>query len=78
MNHNEPTPLSTIPWSGLVLRAGAFGTEGQQAFVESNRRVAAALQDFDRKAGRQATAMIWLTVAIAVLTFALIVIEVVH
>jgi hypothetical protein len=40
MSDHEQTPLSDIPWSGLVNQAGVVGsTHGQQAIVESNRRV---------------------------------------
>jgi hypothetical protein len=52
----------------LVGYAGRPFETPQAPAVEMQRRLKEAIKDFNKKSGRQATWMIWLTVAIVVLT----------
>jgi hypothetical protein len=43
------------------------------ALAEMQRRLLVAIRDFNMKSGRQATVMIWLTILIAALTVAILI-----
>lgn len=57
---------------GEITVSHAPPTAQTQAMIEVTRRQILAIRDFNRASGRQATAMIWLTVLIAVLTAAML------